>query len=734
VTISPEQIRERMEHKAYRPMLLRELMRALGIPKHKRGEFRRLLNEMVQAGDVALIKGNRYGLPSKMNLVPGRLQGHPDGYGFVIPDQVGEADVFIPRRSLLDAMHGDHVVARIESTRPDGRREGRIIRVLERGMTRVVGQFEWSHDRQFGFVVPTDRRNWYDLYIPPDQTIGARDGDLVVAVIVQYPTPRRNPEGRIEKILGQAYDAKIDTDMVLAEFSLPAAFPKEATAAALAVPERVAPTVLRGRRDLRDLKTATIDGEKARDFDDAVSVEPLPHGQIRLYVHIADVGHYVPWESALDIEARNRGTSVYFPDRVVPMFPERLSNGICSLNPREDRLTLTCEMVFDAHGNRLTYDLYESVIRSNERMTYTEVARILEGGDSALNQRYDYLVKDFLLMGELAQQLRSLRMHQGSIDFDLPEPEIILDLQGQTTEIVREERNVAHRLIEEFMLAANRTVAEHMTRREVPFIFRIHEPPDPEKISDLTDFVGSFGYHLRAHKGPGPARPSAGHLRPKVLQELLEQARGKPEERLINHVVLRSMKQAKYSTQNVGHFGLAAEMYTHFTSPIRRYPDLVVHRLLKESLHKGGFSAHRKSELTHLLPEIARTSSERERMAMEAEREVVDLKKIRFMDDKLGEEFHGFITGVTAFGFFVELEEIFVEGLVHITSIPDDYYIYMEKEHCLLGRHHRRRFRIGDRVKVRVERVDLQKRKMDFTLAGEGMRIRAPQKTGRRRR
>lgn len=731
MTISRQQILERMEHKTYHPMLLRELMRALGIPKERRREFRRLLGEMVLAGEIALIKGNRYGLPLKMNLVPGRLQGHPDGYGFVIPDRSGEKDVYISRRNLLDAMHGDHVVARVESTRSDKRREGRIIRVLKRGATQVVGRFEWPRDREFGFVVPTDRRNWYDLYIASDQTLGARDGDLVVAEIVQCPTPRRNPEGRIKEVLGRAYDSKIDTEMIMAEFALPMAFPKEVIASARAIPDQVAPTVIHGRRDLRDLKTVTIDGEKARDFDDAVSVEPLPHGQIRLFVHIADVGHYVPWETPLDLEARQRGTSVYFPDQVVPMFPERLSNGICSLNPREDRLTLTAEMVFDGHGNRLKYDLCESVIRSNERVTYTEVAKILVDRDPVLCRRYDYLLRDFLIMEELADRLRTVRMREGSIDFDLPDPEIILDLQGQTLGIVREERNVAHRLIEEFMLAANRTVAEHMTKMEVPFLYRIHEPPDPEKITDLAGFISSFGHNLAVpHKGQGPS----GRLHPKVLQGLLERVKGRPEERLINHVVLRSMKQAKYSTENVGHFGLAAEMYTHFTSPIRRYPDLVVHRLVKEVLHKGGLSVHRKSELSPLLPEIARLSSERERLAMEAEREVVDLKKVRFMDDKQGEDFHGFITGVTAFGFFVELEEIFVEGLVHITSIPDDYYLYLEKEHCLLGRQRRRRFRIGDRVKVKVARVDLQRRKMDFTLAEEGVRPRVQRKSSPGRR
>jgi ribonuclease R len=708
-----------MEAHLRHPALLRELMRALRIPKDQRREFRRLLNEMVRSGEIVRIKGNRYGLPSKMNLIPGRLQGHPEGYGFVIPDTPGQADIYVARRNMVDAMHGDHVVARVESYRPQKagsgtpRREGRIIRVLDRGTDRVIGRFDWSRNREFGFVVPTDRRNWFDLYVAFDQTGGARDGDLVVAEIVRYPTPHRNPEGRVETIIGRAYDPKVDTQMVMAEFGLPMDFPDPATAASRKLPSRVAPGMVRGFRDLRGLKTVTIDGEKARDFDDAVSIERAPGGRYRLWVHIANVSYYVPWNSALDLEARRRGTSVYFPDRVVPMFPENLSNGICSLNPREDRLALTVEMLFDSWGKPVEYDLYESVIKSDERMTYTAVGRILEQDDPELSRRYQPLVSDFRQMGELAERLRSRRMGAGSIDFDLPEPEIVLDLQGQPLDIIREERNVAHRIIEEFMLAANRTVAGHMADLGVPFIYRIHEPPDPDRLADLSLFVASFGHVLKLRH---PAGESGGPFRPRVLQALLERVKGNPEERLINHVVLRSMKQARYSTENAGHFGLAADTYTHFTSPIRRYPDLIVHRLVKEVLKKKKMSASRAEELAGPLAEIARTSSERERVAMEAEREVVDLKKVRFMEDKMGEEFFGFITGVTSFGFFVELEAFFVEGLVHITSIPDDYYVFLEKEHSLLGRHHRRRFRIADRVRVRVENVNLEKRQIDFSL------------------
>jgi ribonuclease R len=709
-------------------MLLRELMRSLGIPKNRRAAFQKFLDEMIRDGELIAIKGNRYGIPGKMNLVTGRLQCHPNGFGFVVPEKADGPDLFIGRRGMMEAMHGDRVVARIESTKPDGRREGRIIRVLERGMSRIVGRFESG--REFGFIVPTEKQVCRDLYVSPDLTGGAKTGDLVVAEITSYPTPHRNPEGRIVQVLGQAGDSKIDTEMVIAEFGLPKVFPKEVLVESQAVPETVSADMIRNRRDLRDLNTVTIDGERARDFDDAVSIQRLPHDRIRLWVHIADVGHYVPWDSPLDLEARRRGTSVYFPDQVVPMFPERLSNGICSLNPRVDRLTLTAEMLFDPNGQRLEYDIYESVIRSNERMTYTAIKKILIDQDPELGRTYDYLRNDFELMEALCRRLMAVRTHDGSIDFDLPEPEIILDLQGQTTDIIREERHIAHRIIEEFMLAANRTVAEHMTEQNVPFIYRIHDSPDPEKIHDFIQFVGSFGLRFSGPKsGHAPEK-----VRPKAFQNVLEQVKGRPEERLINHVLLRSMKQAKYSTQNVGHFGLAFDHYTHFTSPIRRYPDLIVHRLVKEMIHHREMSPHRRTVFEKLLPQVAQTSSERERVAMEAEREAVDLKKVRFLADKEGEEFYGFITGVTAFGFFVELEEMFVEGLVHISSIPDDYYVYEEKQHRLIGRRHRRIFRIADRVKVRVEKVDLIKRQADFRLAEEGDRKAPHERTMHQRR
>ncbi|HEY5648959.1 MAG TPA: ribonuclease R, partial [Nitrospiria bacterium] len=561
----------------------------------------------------------------------------------------------------------------------------------------------------------TDKRIGRDILVSKESSGEAAAGDLVVARITAYPTPYRNPEARVLRVIGKADDPKIDTEMVIAEFGLSKTFPPEVVSEADALPGKVPERDIKGRKDLRNLKTVTIDGESARDFDDAVSVQKVSGGRIRLWVHIADVGHYVAWDSPLDREARNRGTSVYFPDAVVPMLPERLSNGICSLNPKVDRLTLTAEMLFGPDGRRQDYSVYESVIRSDERMTYTAVKEIIEDRNPDACRRYQSLLDDFGLMEELARRLLDRRREDGSIDFDLPEPEIILDLQGRPTDILKGERYFSHRIIEEFMLAANRTVAEHLLALDVPLIFRTHEPPDPDVVKDFFSLVQSFGLAPPPKNSGGAPKK----IHPKVFQGIIEKVRGREEERLVNQVLLRSMKQTRYTMANAGHFGLAFDDYTHFTSPIRRYPDLVVHRILKETFKPRGMTRKRKDQLEHTLPDMARTSSERERTAMEAEREVVDLKKIRFLSDREGEEYFGHISGVTAFGFFVQLEGIFAEGLVHIGSIADDYYIYNDKRHCLTGRHKKKTFQLGNRVQIRIENVDLVRRQADFTLAGE---------------
>ncbi|MBI5755648.1 MAG: ribonuclease R [Nitrospirae bacterium] len=693
-----------MRDKAYRPLLLGDLMDALSVPKKGRRTFEQTIEELLNDGLIVKIRGERYGLPEKMNLVTGVLQGHPDGYGFVIPDTEGATDIYIPRRNMMGAMHSDRVVARVESIKADGRREGRIIRILERFHKKVVGRFEKG--RNFGFIIPNDRKIFYDFYIAPGNFEGAKDGELVVAKITSYPQNTRNPEGEIIKILGRATTPGIDTEVIIEEYALPTAFSSEVLSESEALPEEVTDVMVHGRRDLRGLKTVTIDGERAKDFDDAVSIEKRQDGHFILWVHIADVSYYVPWDSTLDREAYERGTSVYLPDRVIPMFPEKLSNHICSLNPREDRLTLTVEMLFDGNGTRTDYRIYESIINSNERMTYTDVRRILTDDDKELTARYKDTIGSFHIMKELCLKLRTKRMRRGSIDFDLPEPEIIIDLQSKTIEIVKSERNIAHQIIEEFMLSANETVAQHMSGKPVPFIYRVHESPDEDKITEFNEFISSIGYMYKLN-----------HQNPKTFQGLLNKLEGKPEETLINQLLLRSMKQAKYSAENIGHFGLASQHYTHFTSPIRRYPDLIVHRLIKETIKRHYLKKEKKAALDSILPEIARHTSERERKAMEAEREVIELKKLQFMQDKTGVEYDGVISGVTAFGFFVELKDILVEGLVRVTSLYDDFYKFDEKGYRLMGDRSRKVFRLGDSIRVRVERVDMEKRKIDFTLA-----------------
>lgn len=662
--------------------------------------------------------------PRGGQLVTGLLQGHADGFGFVIPDEdpaLGRRDVYIPARAMGDAMHGDRVEALVEPRPPargrqgvpraEERRQGRIVRVLGQARRQVVGRL--SRGPSFLFVVPTDPRISRDVTIPPAELHGAREGDLVIAEITEVPTGRQGFQGRVVHVLGQAGDPALDTDMVIAEFDLPRAFPPEVERDASAIPDRLTPGMLAGRRDLRALTTVTIDGEHAKDFDDAVSVDPLPDGGFRLWVHIADVSAYVPWDSPLDQEARRRGTSVYFPDRVVPMFPERLSNGLCSLNPGEDRLTLTCDMTFDADGHRAAYELYPSVIISDERMTYTAVGGILEQGDEGLSRRYASLLPMFRTMRALCERLSQRRRERGSIDFDLPEPEILLDILGETTAIVKHPRTIAHRIIEEFMLAANETVAQHLDGLRIPSVYRVHERPDPDKLLNFVQIASGFGHRVALGEP----------VQPKSLARAVEAVRGRPEEALLNTLLLRSMKQARYAVVNSGHFGLAATHYTHFTSPIRRYPDLVIHRLVRAALAGGGLSTER---LETLLPEIALWSSARERLSMEAEREVVDLKKARFMADKVGEEFAGAIGGVTAYGFFVQLSDVFVEGLVRAETIGDDFYVHDEARHALVGRRKRRVFRLGDPVRVTVDRVDLIRRQVDFRLAVDGDAQAAP--------
>ncbi len=711
-----EEILELMRSGSYRPLLLKDLLRSLNMGRDEQKPVKRLLRELIREGKVARLDGDRYALAESRStareddLVIGTLKAHRDGFGFVIPETEGETDLYINRRNMADALNGDRVSVKVMAERGE-KREGRIVKVLERRTREVVGRYE--EGRFGGMIVPNDERILYDIGVARSNRGDANDGDVVVARLLSDPQPGRPMSGQVIRVLGRSGDPAIDTDLVCEKHHLPRGFPPQTAAAAESLPDQVSGKMLAGRKDLRDLPTVTIDGETAKDFDDAVSIQALPGGSTRLWVSIADVDHYVPWNSPLDLEARARGTSVYFPDRVVPMFPEKLSNGICSLNPGEDRLTWTAEMTFDMEGRQTAYEIYPSVIRSNERMTYTHVAAVLAGADPDLSKRYAAQAEDFKRMERLCRKRIEQRRMRGSIDFDLPESQIVLNIQGETTDILREERNIAHRIIEEFMLAANETVAAHLTRMEVPMIYRIHERPDPLKLETFNAFIQTFGVRL-----PGGAK-----ARPGEMQEVLDAVRGKPYERLINHLLLRSMKQARYSEENAGHYGLAAEIYCHFTSPIRRYPDLVVHRLLHEIFKTRRMSSDRKAGLAAILPEIARHCSERERVAVDAEREAVEIKKTRFMADKVGEEFSGFVSGVANFGLFVELESVFVEGMIPVSGLDGDYFVFVEKEHALIGRHKGKIFRIGDSVRVRVAEVDIERRQIVFRLAesrGEG--------------
>ena len=711
--INREQILNIMEE-AGRPLALRELGKGLGVREKDKKKFKGLVNELLTEGTLVKTKGQLIGLPAKMDLVTGKVSCHRDGYAFVIPIE-GEGDVYIPPRNLREVMHGDKVLVRVERVKKDGKKEGKIVRILERGLTTVVGRFE--AEKNHGYVIPTEQKILRDIFIPKGQTGNAKDGQIVVAEIINYPTEHRNPDGKITEIVGFPDDPNVEVMTIVRKYGIPYEFPEDVLIEARRVSQVVDKEEIKNRVDLRGMNTVTIDGERAKDFDDAVAVKKEKNGNIRLWVSIADVSYYVKEGSPLDREAYIRSTSTYFPDRAIPMLPEELSNGICSLNPKVDRLTMTAEMLIDKEGRVVDCSFYNSIINSVERLTYTIVRQVLVDKDKELITRYKQIHKDLQVMEELCLRLKEKRAKRGSIDFDLPEPQIILDIEGKTEDIVMAERNLAHQIIEEFMLAANEAVASHITAMKLPFIYRVHEEPDEDEVMEFSEFVHNFGFTLKFGKGKG--------VSPMIYQKLLEDVTGQPEEKLINTVMLRSMKQARYSAENIGHFGLAAEFYTHFTSPIRRYPDLIVHRILKESQR----AADKKTDFRTIyweshLPEMADHTSKRERVSMEAEREIIDLKKVQFMQGRVGEEFEGIISGVTSFGFFVELIVYFVEGLVHMSTLRDDYYHFMEKEHLLRGESKKRTFRIGDKVKVRIENVSLEKRQIDFSLAEEAVSVK----------
>jgi ribonuclease R len=706
LTIDRRAVLDFLSREAHRPLSLAELSEALGLAPRERPALQAVLRGLVRAGDVARIRGGRFGLPNKMNLVVGDLRCTPRGFGFVVPAK-GGIDVFVRQPNMGGALHGDRVVARIEHKKPDGRLEGAVVRVLERANRRILGKFEAGPG--YARVIPIEPKILTEIIIAESAEAGAEDGEVVEVEIIEYAGRTREASGRIVDRLGSLDDPAVDLELVLRQHELPRGFSADVRALAASVPPLPDPGEIRKRTDFRDDPVVTIDGEKARDFDDAVSVEALGNGRHRLQVHIADVSHYVTDGSLLDQEARDRATSVYFPDHVIPMLPEELSNGICSLNPAVERLTLSLVMEVDGEGEVKDYRFHRGVIRSRERMTYTAVHRILVDRDPELSARYHDLVPMFRRMGDLAGILMEKRHRRGSIDFDLPESEIVLDLAGEMTGIRRGERLLAHRIIEEFMILANETVATHLASAALAAIYRIHEPPDPGDVEELNRSLALLG-----QKVTGDA--------PKSFRHAIEKTRGKPEERLVQTLVLRTMKLARYDTENIGHFGLASTAYTHFTSPIRRYPDLVVHRLIKAAMSGGAGGGRGARDERDQLGGLERTAlecSRLERRAEEGEREYIERKKARFMADKVGERFAGVITAVESFGFFGVLEEYFVDGLVHLTSLHDDYYQYDEDAHRLTGEHTARTFRLGDRIEVEVRHVDLLRRRVDFGLPRE---------------
>ncbi|HEV2714315.1 MAG TPA: RNB domain-containing ribonuclease [Terriglobales bacterium] len=822
--LSDSAILKKIERQPKHTAGFKQLVRELGLHGDERRELHERLDRLARSGQLLKLDSDRYAIPQAAagrNLIVGRLSMHRDGFGFVLPDPTSlddrlkarlAGDIFIPPPAVGSAMHGDRVLVEIGTIRPDGRAEGRIVRPVDRAHTTVVGIFHYGHRN---YVTPIDQKIAQEIVIPPGmeypelRTENGEPGtgskhrgsdshrdrkkrsphrvlgeearrpewddleNVVVDVeLTDWPTATQNPRGRVVEILGYADDFGVDVEIIIRKFHLPHQFPAEVLEEAEAVEPLISSRELHKRRDFRQLPIVTIDGETARDFDDAVTVYRLENGNFELQVHIADVAHYVTPASALDQEARLRGTSVYFPDRAVPMLPLELSTDICSLRPQVDRLVMSCIMEIDHQGEIVGYEICPSVIRSAERMTYTGVNAMLEG-DAGTRRRYPELVGTFELMRDLAMILNRKRERRGSIDFDLPEPVIEFDEFGLMKSITRSERNIAHRIIEEFMLSANECVASYLENKRVASLYRIHEKPDAKRVYDFEVIAATFGYSLgvgplpiqrmqfktdrRASYGTGKrAReieiPKEVHITPRMYQKLTEKIAGKPEERILSFLMLRSLKQARYSQENHGHFALAAKTYTHFTSPIRRYPDLIVHRILKEVLRdsaerwegqipvgvSGGhhisdagstpWSKRREHAPTEPLSgpipiaelhDIAEESSQTERRADDAERELMEWKKVKFMQDRVGEDFDGLVISVTKFGFFVELTDLFIEGLVPLATLTDDRYTYHENTREIIGQRSRKTYRLGQRIRVLVDRIDPVEKKIQFAIVEE---------------
>lgn len=685
----------------YVPMKIKEMAVLLSVPKEQRSELEEVLNALIADGKIEVSKKGKYRKASG-NLITGTFTAHMKGFGFVTTEDETE-DIFIPADKINGAFHQDIVQVEISPLLTGKRREGNIVKVLSHGLTQVVGTYDAAEN--FGFVIPDDAKIGQDIFVPKEHSMGAVSGHKVIAEITDYGKKGKKPEGKVIEIIGHINDPGTDILSLIKAYDLPLEFPVRVLNQAQRVAKEVSSADMAGRMDIRDWQTVTIDGEDAKDLDDAVTLTK-EDGIYCLGVHIADVTNYVQEHSALDEEALKRGTSVYLVDRVIPMLPHALSNGICSLNQGEDRLALSCMMKIDGKGRVIDHKIAETVICVDRRMSYTNVKKILEDKDPAVTEEYKEFTPMFFLMEELASILRNKRKKRGSIDFDFPETKICLDKEGHPIEILPYERNVATKIIEDFMLIANETVAEDFFWQQMPFVYRTHDNPDSEKIQKLSTFINNFGYSI--HIGQD-------EIHPKELQKLLQKIEGTPEELLISRLTLRSMKQAKYGVVSTGHFGLAAPYYCHFTSPIRRYPDLQIHRIIKDCL-RGRMKESRIAHYDKILPEVAKHSSETERRAEEAERETEKLKKAEYMAKHIGEVFEGVISGVTAWGLYVELPNT-VEGLVHITSLTDDYYEYLENSYELMGEATNRRYKLGQKVKVSVVKADTLLRTVDFEIA-----------------
>ena len=702
-----ERILAYMESEGYVPIKRRDMRAMLSVPQEDREKFENLINELIAEGRVFETKKGKLASPKDLQMATGTFIGHARGFGFVTPDAGGE-DIFIPASETMGAMQKDRVLYKVLHKAEKGKKaDGVIVRILERGQQRIVGTFE-AGSKGYGFVVADDKKIAKDIFISRENTKGAVTGHKVVVEITDYGEDRRNPEGKVIEILGHINDPGVDILSVIRRYELAVEFPEEVYAEIEHLGTEVAEADKKGREDLRDLLTITIDGADAKDLDDAVSLKRLGNGNFELGVHIADVSHYVRENTALDKEAYARGTSVYLVDRVIPMLPHKLSNGICSLNPHVDRLALSCLMEVNGRGEVVSHRILESVINSDYRMTYTAVREILEDGAPALLEQYAEILPMLEDMEELRQILGEKRRKRGSVNFDLPESKIILDENGKPIDIKPYEKSIATNMIEEFMLVCNETIAENSFWQEMPFMYRSHQEPDEDKLEKMEQFLRGFGYYLRKKDG---------EIHPRELQKVLQKAEETDEERIITRMVLRSMMQARYTAENGGHFGVAAKYYCHFTSPIRRYPDLEIHRMIKKMLH-GELDEKASAYYRRKMPDWAKHCSKQERVAEDAERDTDALKKVEFMEDKVGQIYEGIISGVTNWGIYVELPNT-IEGMVALSQMDDDYYEFDEKKMLVFGKRTKKSYRLGDKVIVSVAKVDRMMGTIDFVFEEE---------------